>query len=146
MNKSFNILAAASMAAGALWLIAPATAAPISSSLGLQNVLAQSVETVQYRRGYRGRRIGGAGLVAGAIIGGAILGATQPYGYYGYGGYDSYGYNGYNAGYAYAPGYNRSYYGSGPVYAAPGLDPNGPYRQCWVSTDKDRGFGYYRPC
>ncbi len=35
------------------------------------------------------------------------------------------------------------------VVSGPGADPNGPMRQlqqCWVSTDRDRGFGYFRPC
>lgn len=106
MNRSSIVFAAALLVAAAAWLVAPATAAPISSSLGLQNAMAPSFETVQYRRGYRGRRGGDAGLIAGAIIGGAILGATQPYGYSGYGpGY----------GYAYAPGYNQGYAGGNEV-------------------------------
>ena len=116
MNRSFRIIVAASIAATAQWLVAPAAAAPISSLTGVQNTVTPSVETVQYRRGgYRGRRIGGVGLGlgAGALIGG-ILGATGPYGYYGYGpGYTyapGYGY-GYGPGYAYAPGYG---YGNWP--------------------------------
>jgi hypothetical protein len=52
------------------------------------------VETVRYRRGYGGTAVGLGS--AGALIGGAIVGATQPYGYYGY-----------------PPGYN------GPAYVAP---------------------------
>jgi hypothetical protein len=105
MNRSFRIIVAASVAATAPWLAAPAAAAPISSLAGLQNTMAPSVETVQYRRGgYRGRRIGGVdlGLGAGALIGGAIIGATRPYGYYGYEGYDR-GY--YDQGYVSAPPY-----------------------------------------
>jgi hypothetical protein len=48
------------MAVTALWLVASAGAAPISSLTGLQNVIAPSIETVQYPRGaYRGGRIGG---------------------------------------------------------------------------------------
>jgi hypothetical protein len=105
MNRSFRIIVAASIAATAPWLVAPAAAAPISSLAGLQNTMAPSVETVQYRRGgYRGHRIGGVdlGLGAGALIGGAIIGATRPYGYYGYEGYDR-GY--YDQGYVSAPPY-----------------------------------------
>jgi BA14K-like protein len=86
MNRSFGIVVAASMATGAPWLATPAAAAPVSSLTGLQNTMAPSVETVQYRRGgYRGRRIGGVGpgLAAGALLGGAIIGASRPYGYYG---------------------------------------------------------------
>jgi hypothetical protein len=98
MNVSSKLLAAALTVAAVS--VAPAGAAPISSSLGLQNAMAPLVETVQYRRGwnggyrggyYRGGGFGGAGLglAAGAIIGGAIIGATQPYGYGGYDpGYD----------------------------------------------------------
>jgi len=111
MNRSFGIIVAASIAVTAPWLVAPVAAAPISSLTSLQNTMAPSVETVQYRRGgYRGRRIGGVGLGlglgAGALIGGGILGATEPYGYYGYGPGYTYppGY-GYGPGYAYAPGY-----------------------------------------
>jgi len=108
MTNSSRILAVALMAATAPWLIAPAAAAPLSSSLGLHNAVTPSTETVQYRRGWRGGYyrggyyhnggIVGAGLglagagigLAGAIVGGAVVGATHPYGYEGYG---------------YAPGY-----------------------------------------
>src|ERR1700722_4162425 len=95
MTISTKILAAALMAAAAPWLVAPAAAAPMSSPLGLQNALAPSIETVQYRRGWRGGYyrhggpvgaglgLAGAGLgLAGAIVGGAIVGATRPFGYY----------------------------------------------------------------
>ena len=63
MNRSFGIIIAASIAATAPWLIAPAAAAPISSLTDLRNTMTSSVETVQYRHGgYRGRGIGGVGL------------------------------------------------------------------------------------
>jgi hypothetical protein len=108
MITSSKLVAAAVMAAAASWPVQPATAAPMSSSLGLRNAVSPLSESVQYRRGwgggyrggyYRGGGFGGAGLglAAGAIIGGAIIGATQPYGYYGYSGYDP--------GYAYAAPY-----------------------------------------
>src|SRR5258706_16133952 len=87
MNRSFRIIVAASIAA-APWLVAPGAAAPISSLTGLQNTMTRSVEAVQYRRGgYRGRGIGGIGLGlgAGALIGGASIGATRPHGYYSHG-------------------------------------------------------------
>ena len=127
MNRSSKILAVALMAAAAPWLVAPAVAAPISQSMGLQNAVAPSVETVQYRRGwrggyrggYRGGGFGGAGiglgLAAGALAGG-ILGATGPYGYYGYGPGYAYapGY-GYGPGYGYAPGSGQGYAGGGEV-------------------------------
>jgi hypothetical protein len=28
----------------------------------------------------------------------------------------------------------------------PTVDPNGPVCRQWVSTDKDRGYGYWKPC
>jgi hypothetical protein len=108
MNRSFGIIVAASLAATAPWLVAPGAAAPISSLTGLQNAMAPSVEAVQYRRGgFRGRGIGGIGLGlgAGALIGGAIIGATRPYGYYGYGAYDPSYPSYYDQGYISAPPY-----------------------------------------
>ena len=111
MNISSKIIVAALMAAAGPWLVAPAAAAPISSPLALQNAVAPLVETVQYRRGwrggYRGGRFGdaGLGLAAGAIIGGAIIAATRPYGY-----------GGYDPGYTYAPGYAYSGYAYAPGY------------------------------
>jgi hypothetical protein len=131
MTVSIKIVAAALMAAAALWVAQPAAAAPMSSSLGLQNAVSPFSESMQYRRGwgggyrggyYRGGGFGGAGLglAAGAIIGGAIIGATQPYGYYGYSGYDP-GY-GYAAPYAggsqvgYCPQHFRSYDPSSGTY------------------------------
>lgn len=88
MNTSSRILIAALAVATGAWAIAPAAAAPITSSLMLRSAVGPSVETVQYRRGWRGGHRGGAGIgigagIAGALIGGAIIGATQPYGYYG---------------------------------------------------------------
>lgn len=114
MNTSSKILTVALMAAAAPWLIVPAAAGQMSSPLGLRNAVAPSVETVQYRRGwrsgyrggYRGGGLVGAGLGLGlgiaAGVGGAIVGATQPYGYYGYA-------PGYAPGYAYEPGYDQGY-------------------------------------
>jgi hypothetical protein len=48
----------------------------------------------------------GLGFAAGAIIGGAIYGATQPYGYAAHYSYDP--------GYAYAPDYDQGYVGVSP--------------------------------
>jgi hypothetical protein len=65
------------------WLAAPVVAAPITSPLMLRSAVGPSVETVRYRHhGYGGAAVGLG--IAGALIGGAIIGATQPYGYYGY--------------------------------------------------------------
>jgi hypothetical protein len=118
-SMSSKILAAALMVAAAPLLVEPSAAAPISSPGGLHDAGAPAVETVQYRRGwrggYRGGGFGGAGLglAAGAIIGGAIVGATRPYGY-GYSGYDP-DYYGYAPGYD--PGYAVSPYGGGSEVA-----------------------------
>jgi hypothetical protein len=95
MRASSRIIAAALVAATLPCLAAPAAAAPMASPLMLQGAAKPSVETVRYyRRGYGGAAVGLG--IAGALIGGAILGSTQPYGYYGY-----------------PPGYY------GPIYAAP---------------------------
>jgi hypothetical protein len=109
MNLMPRILAAVLVAASAPSLVAPATAAPIWSPSGLHTAAAPSVETVQYRRGWRGGHRGGGfvgagvGLAAGAIIGGAIVGATRPYGYGGY------------RGYGYGPGYDEGYVAVSPA-------------------------------
>lgn len=100
MNILSRHLIATLVVAVTPWLAVPTHAATIASPLMLKNAVAPAVETVQYRRGWRGRGYGGPAVglgIAGALIGGAIIGATQqPYGYYGYG-----------------PGYY------GPVYVAP---------------------------
>jgi hypothetical protein len=84
MNRWSKILAVALMAAAAPWLITPAAAAPLSQSMGLQNAVARSVETVRYRRGWHGGYYGGYRGV--------------PYRYYGYG-----------PGYTYVPSYSYGY-------------------------------------
>jgi BA14K-like protein len=112
MNRSTGIVAAALMAAAASWLVAPAAAGPMPSSLGLHNAAPSSIEAVQYRRGWRGGYRGGgfvgAGVglglgIAAGVVGGAIA-ATQPYGYYGY-----------DPGYAYGPGDDQGYTGGDAV-------------------------------
>ena len=81
-----------------------ATAMPIADALAIKNAAPATVESVQWRRGWGGV---GAGLVAGAIIGGAL--AAPYYGGYGYG---------YPAPY-YAPP-PPAYYGPPPaVYGGP---------------------------
>lgn len=87
MNGSSGVLVAALAVAMGSWVVASAAAAPIASSPMLQGAVGPSAETVQYRRSRRGGYRGGAGVglgIAGALIGGAIIGATQPDGYYGY--------------------------------------------------------------
>jgi BA14K-like protein len=164
MNRSSKILAAGLMAAAAPWLVAPAAAAPMSSPLGLQNAVAPSVETVQYRRGWRGGRSGGVGVglgvAAGAIVGGAIIGATQPYGYRGHGGYEpGYAYEpgySYAPGYAYQPGYvHEPGYAYAPGYAqspslrrspAPGYAYAPGYDQGYVAVSPYAGGGDVASC
>jgi hypothetical protein len=112
--------------------------------------------------GYRGGHSGG---YYGGYRGYGLGYSAYPYPYYSdpyY--YDSYSYGPppaaqYESGPAYVapgPGPNGSGYNGpppatgerGPANAAPGPGPgpNGSGRQCWVSTDKDRGLGYFRPC
>jgi BA14K-like protein len=115
MKMPCKLLAVAGLAASAMSFASPAGAAPIAAPSSLQNAGTSSVESVRWR----GRGWGWApGVVAGAIIGGAIA-ATQPWNWgYAYDGYaydPGYGY-GYAPGYAYAPRYAYS-----PDYAyAPG--------------------------
>ncbi|MGA7998158.1 MAG: BA14K family protein [Bradyrhizobium sp.] len=113
------------------WLVAPVVAAPITSPLMLRSAIVPSVEAVRYRHGYGGAAVGLG--IAGALIGGAIIGATQqPYGYYGY-----------------PPGYY------GPVYGAPapyvGGDAVGYCMQRFRSYDPYSGTyvgydGLRHPC
>ena len=91
---------------------------------------------------------------ASALVGGLIAGAARPY-------YCGPGLSYYCPSYYYGPSYyydsptydyrSRYYRSPAPVYIdrlavyAP-RGPNGPLRQCWVSTDPTRGYGYWRPC
>ena len=115
MNMPCKLLAAAVLATGAAAFAAPAGAAPIAAPSSLHNAAA-NVQTVQWRRGWRGNGWAPA-AVAGAIVGGAIA-AAQPWNY-GY--YDNYAYGpgyAYAPGYAYGPaGYNDYAYAPGPAYA-----------------------------
>ena len=98
MKTLLGILASALLAA-TTWVAAPAAAAPISSSVGLQNAVESPVQTVRggwrgggYRGGYRGYRGYGfyGGLGTGLIVGGALASPYyygNPYGYAPYGGY-----------------------------------------------------------
>ncbi|MGB8401853.1 BA14K family protein [Bradyrhizobium sp.] len=83
MNKSSRTILLALMVAATPCLVAPVVAAPMTSPLMLRNAVVPSVETVRYRHRHGGAAVGLG--IAGALIGGAIIGATQqPYGYYGY--------------------------------------------------------------
>jgi len=131
MNKSSRMMLSTLMVITTQWVVAPVVAAPITSPLMLRSAAAPSpVETVRYRHGYGGAAVGLG--IAGALIGGAIIGATRPYGYF-----------------QYPPGYY------GPAYAVPspyvGGDAVGycmrrfrsydPYSGTYVGYD-----GLRRPC
>jgi BA14K-like protein len=135
MHTSSKFIAVALMTAAAPWFVSTASALPVSSPLALQTGVAPGFEAVRYRgRGYVGA---GIGLAAGAIIGGAILNATQPRGYYGYDSGYGYGAYGYDQGYG---GYEPDYV-EGPNYrygAGPGPGP--AYRQSYVGGDSDVGY------
>lgn len=145
MHTPSKIIAVALITAAAPWLGSPAAALPVSSPLALQAAVPSSLETVGYRgRGYVGA---GIGLAAGAIIGGAILNATQPrYGYgYGYGydqGYNAHGYdNGYNAyGQGYGGGYEPGYVEAPQYSYGQGYAPRRAYRQSYVVTGSDPAY------
>ena len=131
MNFLAKALAAALIAGGASSLAGSADTVPLGgASLTLRDASTPTLQTVQWRRGWRGL---GVGLAAGAIIGGAIAASTYGYGYgypaYGYGYAPAYGYGyGYAPAYGYAPtspaygygyGYAPSYYynyGYAPAY------------------------------
>lgn len=104
MHRSFKFLSAALMLTAAPWIITASVAAPISPSLGLQNAVPTSIETVQYGYGWNGsyrrwdRR--------------ANRWDRRAY-------RRGYGYDGYNA-YAYAPAYTYTY--PAPYYSYYGLD------------------------
>jgi hypothetical protein len=114
MHRSFKFLTAALMLTAAPWIVTSTLAAPISSSLELQNADPSSIETVQYVYEWNGayRR---ADRRANRWDRRAY---RRGYGYDGYNAYTyapGYGYRGYNA-YAYAPGATTSYdYGSEPI-------------------------------
>lgn len=114
--------------AGALTLAAlsPVIAAPVATgATALKSAAPSDVVDVRWRRGYG---YYGGGFATGLAIGAL---AARPY---------------YYEPYYYAPP-PAAYYAPPPAaYVSPYIDPNGPARQCWVTTDRDRGYGYYRPC
>ena len=131
---SRNLVAAIAIVATS-WLVAPAHAVTIASPLMLKNAVAPVAETVQYRRGWRRGGSAGAAVglgIAGALIGGAMIGATQPYGYYGY-----------PPGY-YGPAYvvPAPYVGGDAVsYCAQRFRSSDPYSGTYLGCD-----GFRRPC
>ena len=112
--------------------IAPtAFAAPVGTRAAqLEKPFAGSVVEVQWPR--RGRWV--APAIAGAIIGGAIIAGSRPYGYYDgpYGYYDD------------GPPPAAYYQPQPPAYYE--LSPRGGPRQCWVEAGPAQNTGYWRPC
>jgi BA14K-like protein len=121
MSKTIAKLATAALIAIAVPLYAGvASAAPVSGALAIKNTTTSNIENVRYY-GWRGGGYGwrgggwgwggvGAGLAAGAIIGGVL---AAPY-YYGGGPYYAYGGGPY---YAPAPGYYAQPYGGDDAVA-----------------------------
>jgi BA14K-like protein len=133
-----TVAATVIVAVGVASLAGAASALPLAGGLALTSAVPSNVETVRW--GGRGWGWGGAGLVAGAIVGGALL-APRYYGpgpyYYGPGPYD-------------APG---PYYDApGPYVADPaGGDPVAYCLQRFKSYDPRSGTylgfdGYRHPC
>lgn len=92
----------------------------VAAVLGTAALLSASVATTSDARN---RWVGPAvGFGAGVLVGSAI--AANSRAYYG------------------PPPYDPYYVYPAPAYVAPAPY----YGQCWVTTDRDRGFGYYRPC
>ena len=115
-------------------LAAPAAAAPVAASMMLRGAVTPATETVRYRGGGAGVAIGAG--IAGALIGGAIIGATRPQGYYG-----DQGYYGYPPGY-YRPAYVAAPYGGDAVaYCQQRYRSYDPYSGSYLGFD-----GYRHPC
>lgn len=107
---------------------------PIAKTAAVLGVAAALTAAVADSSYARNRWVGPAvGFGAGVIVGSALANSNR---YYGPGPY-AYDPNYYGPAY-----YGPNYYEPAPVYVAPGR----AYGQCWVTTDRDRGYGYYRPC
>lgn len=134
MRNATNKIAALGVAAAlAVSALAPTTAfaAPVGTRAAqLEKSVAGSVIDVQWRRG---RWI--APAIAGAIIGGAIIG-SRPYGYYDgpYGYYDE------------GPPPPPVYYRDPPPAAYYEPSPRSGPRQCWVESGPNGATGYWSPC
>jgi hypothetical protein len=115
MSKFMRTLAATALvAAGVVSFTGAASALPVAAGLAPLNAALLNVESVRWEGRGRGWGGAGAGFVAGALLGGALLApryyAPGPY-YYGGGPY-------------YAP---RTYYAPAPYYADPGYADPEPY-------------------
>ncbi len=134
MRNATNKIAALGVATAlAVSALAPtaAFAAPVGTRAAqLEKSFTGNVVEVQWPR--RGRWI--APAIAGAIIGGAIIAGSRPYGYYD-------GPYGYYDGPPPPPGY---YQAPPPAYYEP--SPRGGPRQCWVESGPNGATGYWSPC
>ena len=83
-----------------------ASATPVAGALAIKNAAPAQVESVQWRRGWRGPR---AGFVPGAVVAGAVVGGAISAPYYN--------------GYAYGPYYAAPYYTAAAPYPAPAYYP-----------------------
>ena len=132
MRTPWKILAPALIAASVPLMAGSAGAAPLSPSLKNADAVL-SVETVQWRRGHRGRWIGpGAGFAAG-VVGSALAPRYYDYGYNG--GYGAYAYSPgytYDPGYAYVPArrYYRNNYGGRGCTGDDSFDSSYPSWYC----------------
>jgi len=87
-----------------------AAATPLPTNVATMKSMIANLETPIYWRGGWGWRWGpGAGLFAGAVVGGAI--ASGAYGYYGVPYYDGYRYQPYGYDYSYSYSFSPAYYG-----------------------------------
>jgi hypothetical protein len=120
--------------------ISPAAAGPMPTNVATMKSMVADGPIQVYWRG-RGWGIG-AGLLAGAVIGGAI--ANSNYGYYGSPYYGGYGYSYPSYGYAYpsygyaSPSYGYPSYG----YAYPHVAHYYGHRHYYGGYN---AYGYYRP-
>ncbi len=120
-------------------VFAPASAAPISGQSSVTAALSNHATEVRWRggRGWGGGAWIGAGVATGLVLGGIAASRYYGPGYY-------------YPGYVYGPGYPvyaEPVYAPPPrVYAAPAPLPDNGVRQCFVTTNADRGLGYWRPC
>ena len=135
MRNATNKIAALGVATVlAVSALAPtaAFAAPVGTRAAqLEKSFAGGVIDVQWPR--RGRWI--APAIAGAIIGGAIIAGSRPYGY---------GY--YDGPYEYYDGPPPPAYYQAPPPAYYEPSPRGGPRQCWVESGPNGATGYWSPC
>jgi hypothetical protein len=119
-----------------------AAAAALAGAMALTAAVPSQARPWHHHGGGGAAALGG--FIAGAAVGTAAAAASG--GYYGPGYYDN-GYDGpgYAPGYAYQSDDAGYAYGAAPAYADDSYAYAAPSR-CWITTDGDRGFGYYGSC